>query len=128
MKIDPKDIRFEVFSGFGPGGANRNKCQKCVRAIHTPTGVKATATKERSLRQNKKAAIEALQEKLDQLVENQKEKQSKIDRNLKPEASFGSQIRTYKMVGSNQGVTDHRTGITASIHEVLEKGNIEALK
>jgi protein subunit release factor A len=125
MKIDILDGRFEVFSGFGPGGANRNKCQKCIRATHIPTGIKATATKERSLTQNKKAALEALQEKIDKAIKNQKDLALKEIHDNKADASFGSQIRTYKLVGNDQKVIDHRSGVVGNIRDVLEKGDID---
>jgi len=128
MKINPKDIRFEVFSGHGPGGANRNKCQKCVRAIHIPTGIKAVATKERSLPQNKKAAMESLQEKLDQFIKDKKDLSLQKAYEAKSDATFGSQIRTYRMCGNDQGVINHKNGKRASIHDILIKGQIELLE
>lgn len=61
LSIEPnRDIFFEPFSGTGPGGQNRNKKAKCVRLSHPASGTAVTATRERSLEQNKKAALHQL--------------------------------------------------------------------
>lgn len=125
MKLDPRDVRYECFSGHGPGGQNRNKCQKCVRAIHEPTGVVATSTSERSLRQNKALATQALEDKLQKIKDDRTQAEKRRRRDEKPEASFGAQIRTYRQCGNDQGIVDHRTGVRAAIH-VLFSGKIDA--
>jgi protein subunit release factor A len=126
MKLDLRDVRFECFSGHGPGGQNRNKCQKCVRAIHEPTGIVGVSTSERSLRQNKANAIESLQAKLDQMKADQIQAAKAARRDEKPEASFGAQIRTTRMCGNEQGTVDHRTGARAGIDGVF-RGRIDGL-
>ena len=123
MKLDLRDVRFECFSGHGPGGQKRNKCQNCVRAIHEPTGVVAQCTSERFLRQNKAGAIKALQEKLDSLKDDRMQAMKAARRDEKPEASFGAQIRTARMCGNEQCVVDHRTGFRAGI-DAIKRGNI----
>ena len=110
MKLDLKDVRFEAFSGSGPGGQFRNRHANCVRAIHEPTGVIARATKERSLTQNKNAAIKALTEKLATIEEDAAAKAKRERRASQPAAAFGgAQIRTYRLIGP-PGVIDHRSG------------------
>ncbi len=126
MNVDLRDVRFECFSGHGPGGQNRNKCQNCVRAIHVPTGIVATATSERSMRQNKAMAIGNLASKIQGAIDTHNQAMARKRRDEKPEAAFGAQIRTYRRCGSDQGVVDHRTGATAGI-DALTRGRIDRL-
>ncbi len=126
MKINPNDVVFEAFSGHGPGGANRNKVMCCIRATHIPTGLRAIATQERSQSKNKKAALATLQVKLNKLCQTRRDIEKKLKRETKPAASFGSQIRTYRLVGNCQIVLDHRSGKTGST-DVLFKGILDEL-
>lgn len=120
-----KDVEFVVFKRQrGSGGQHANKTSTSIRATHLPTGVKVEACKERSQTANKKAAIESLQAKLDQMLNDQILEDQKKDYQAKAEAAFGSQIRTYRLCGSNQVAVDHRTGVARQTQSVLE-GNID---
>jgi protein subunit release factor A len=129
MKLDLRDVRFEAFSSSGPGGQYRNRHANCVRAIHEPTGVIARATKERSLTQNKNAAIKALAEKLVTLKEDAIAMAKRERRANQPDAAFGgAQIRTYRFIGP-PGVIDHRSGgrfgldvLDGKLDQVIEAG------
>lgn len=55
-----KDFRIEWFSGTGPGGQNRNKTQNCVRVTHIPSGLKTSASRHRSRKQNFSDAFQSL--------------------------------------------------------------------
>lgn len=109
MKFDIRDVRFEAFRGGGPGGQHRNKCACCIRAIHLPTGLVAKATSERSLSQNKRAALKVLMGKLATIQQDKESAARRARRDEKPEASFGSQIRTLRLCGNDQGLLDHRS-------------------
>jgi peptide chain release factor 2 len=125
MKIDPNDVEFEAFSGSGPGGQNRNKVMCCIRATHAPTGLRAVATKERSQTKNKQAALADLQKKLDELIKSKKDLLVKERYRSKAKAGFGTDlVRTCRMVGATQGVTDHNTGLSASL-DVVNKGELD---
>lgn len=122
MTIDERDVSYEVFSGHGPGGQNKNRKLKCVRATHVPTGIVAVATRERSLRQNKKAALETLCEKIAEAAASASEAEKQATRRSKPQASFGSPyVRTYRLVPP-EGVVDHETGLRADVDAVLDGG------
>lgn len=124
MKINLKDVEFQAFSGSGPGGQKRNKCQCCIRAIHLPTGLRAISTSEKSQTANKKAAVEILQEKLDKLIKEKKDAIATEEYRAKASPSFGSQVRTYRLCGNSQGIVDHRTGIFGNLN-VLFKGELD---
>lgn len=126
MKFDPRDVEFEAFSGKGPGGQHKNRHYCCIRATHIPTGIVAVATSERSLLQNKEAAIKTLAAKLAKIQEEKEQAAKRARRDEQPEASFGSQIRTYRTTGADQGVVDHRTGATATL-AALSRGKLDGL-
>jgi hypothetical protein len=56
--------RTDIYRGSGSGGQKRNKTSNAVRLVHEPTGIAATATECRSLKENKLWAIRRLRIKL----------------------------------------------------------------
>src|SRR3954471_1243678 len=58
------ECREDHYRGSGPGGQKRNKTSNGVRILHLPTGVIATATESRSLKENRLFAIRRLRIKL----------------------------------------------------------------
>jgi protein subunit release factor B len=124
MKLDRRDVKLQAFKGRGPGGQHKNKTMTCVRATHGPTGITVVASSERSLHANIEAALKTLAGRLAKLAEERLQAERKARRDDKPEAAFGSQIRTYRVCGSEQGVKDHRTGVETSI-DALTRGRID---
>jgi peptide chain release factor len=57
-------VLFQTFRSGGNGGQYVNKTESAVRAIHIATGLTATASDERSQYQNKKLALERLNDLL----------------------------------------------------------------
>ena len=110
MNLDPREVEFQAFRGHGPGGQFRNRHACCIRAIHRPTGLVAVATSERSLTQNMRAALKNLGAKLARIEEDRLLAWKRARRDAKPEASFGSQIRTCRLCGAERGILDHRSG------------------
>lgn len=68
--INLRDITVQAYKSSGPGGQHRNKVETAIRVIHNPTGIIVTASDSRSKLQNKKKALNKLQEALN----SQKEK------------------------------------------------------
>ncbi|SHJ47265.1 peptide chain release factor H [Aquimarina spongiae] len=64
QQIHQKDITFETMRSTGPGGQHVNKVNSAVRATHLPTKTSVVVMDSRSQHQNKKLAIQRLQEKL----------------------------------------------------------------
>lgn len=71
-----KEYRIEKFHCGGKGGQNVNKLETGVRVIHIPTGLVSQSVEERSQFQNKRKAMERMQEKLAGLQREQAEKQT----------------------------------------------------
>lgn len=67
MRVSSKDIRIEYYRARGPGGQRKDKKETAVRMRHIPTGITAVATDSRSQAQNRKLALERLEEKLRRL-------------------------------------------------------------
>src|SRR3989338_664382 len=123
VKLDPNDLKFDVFRSSGPGGQNVNKLETAVRVTHLPTGTSVAVQSERSQAQNKERALQMLYSKLVQRMEA--EKASQISE-LKPGVSieWGSQIRSY-VLHPYQMVKDHRTGVKSSQPEKVLDGELD---
>lgn len=52
--------RVDTYRSGGPGGQKRQKTSNAVRLVHQPTGLVATATESRSLRENRLHALRRL--------------------------------------------------------------------
>lgn len=122
--VRKNDISFEpVRGGVGAGGQHRDKNSTGVRATHNPSGL-VCVIRGRSLKESKRQATEEIRKRLNLELKKVKDKSRKFrwrkaiaERNI---------IRTYNC--SRGVVKDHRTGATASIKDVLGKGNLDALK
>lgn len=92
-------------------------------ATHTPTGIEVTVD-GRNQHQNKRAAMKELQKRVDQLESEKRaaEKKSRRDKAIHDH----TRVRTYDF--SRGVVTDHRTGKTASLKDILEKGRLDKLR
>ena len=121
------DVRYENFSGSGPGGQYRNRHANCVRAIHIPTGVIGQSTSERSASQNKALALANLRGKFARMAEDRRNAEAKKNWEEKPDAAYGNAVRSYRMCGKDQGVVDRRCpGKTYPI-SVLTQGKLDSI-
>lgn len=123
MNIPKKDLKIETMRGKGPGGQHKNKTDSMVRITHLPTGIVVTAD-GRNQHANRRAAMKAVEVRLRTLQLKKRADNKKTKRDLAIQDH--TTIRTYDY--SRDTVKDHRTGKTASIKEVLGKGNIDKLK
>lgn len=117
-----KHVKFRYTKGKGPGGQNKNKLETCVVATHI-SGISVTVD-GRNREQNKKKAIKLLKQKLREAVEETRKEERKARRDAAIESC--ERVRTYDY--SRNLVTDHRTGKTASIKDILIKGKLEKLR
>lgn len=121
--INKQDVKVEKMRGSGPGGQNKNKVCSCIRLTHTPTGIQVKKDR-RDASINLKMAWKELERRL---IENKQKERAIIKKARRDEAiKDETVIRTYNF--KNKTVTDHRTKKSASIKEVLIKGNIELLR
>ena len=118
IKINPKDLRVDVYKSSGAGGQSVQKNSTAVRMTHIPTGVVVTCQNERSQLQNRENALKVMKARLMALEEEKQQKELDELRGEYTKAEWGSQIRSY-VLHPYHLVKDHRTD--------FETGNIDAV-
>jgi peptide chain release factor 1 len=120
MALKNKDISFRYTKGQGPGGQHKNKTASCVVAKHIPTGLEVKID-GRNQHHNKRLAIKELERLFLEKEAKDKAVIKKAERDIKIHDRH--RVRTYDY--SRGIVTDHRTGKTASIKDIIEKGRLD---
>jgi peptide chain release factor 2 len=126
VKIDPEDLRIDVYRSSGPGGQSVNTTDSAVRITHLPTGIVAACQNERSQLQNRAVAMRILKARLfERMREEQHERLENI-RGQRKGIDFGSQIRSY-VLAPYRMVKDHRTGAEIGDVDRVLDGDLEEL-
>ena len=115
IKINPDDLRIDIFHAGGHGGQNVNKVATAVRIVYEPTNLVVVCQDERSQHKNKQRAMSMLRAKL--FESEQQKHDAEISENRKSQvgtAERSEKIRTYNY--PQDRITDHR--ISGSFHGV----------
>jgi peptide chain release factor 1 len=126
IKIEPDEIRIDVFRSTGPGGQSVNTTDSAVRLTHLPTGLVVSCQDEKSQHKNRAKAMKVLRARLyEKTLAEQNEKISQDRRNQVGTGDRSGRIRTYNFPQGR--VTDHRIGLTLYKLENILEGELGEL-
>ena len=126
VKLNPADLRIDVFRASGAGGQHIQKTDSAVRITHLPTGMVVECQDERSQTQNKARAMAVLASRLyAQQVAEQHEREASERTNLIGSGDRSERIRTYNYPQGR--VTDHRINLTLYRLEAIMNGDLEEI-
>jgi peptide chain release factor 1 len=124
IKIDPNEIRIDLFCSSGPGGQCVNTTQSAVRITHLPTGIVVSCQDEKSQHKNKDKAMKVLRARiLEKAQEEQSGEMASARRIMVGSGDRSERIRTYNFPQGR--VTDHRIGLTSYRLEEVLQGELE---
>lgn len=124
VKIDPKELRIDVFRATGPGGQGVNTTDSAVRITHIPTGMVVSCQDERSQLKNKSKAMKVLMARLlDKAKTDQQQKLAKERKAVIGTGDRSEKIRTYNF--PDRRITDHRIGLTLHKLEQILDGDLD---
>src|SRR3989339_540467 len=130
IKIEPNDLRIDIYHASGAGGQNVNKVASAVRLTHLPTNTVVACQDERSQLQNRAKAMKILRTRILE-AEQEREHQKRVEarRIMVGSGDRSEKIRTYNFPQGR--ITDHRIGFTTyRLNDVLDgdlKEMIDAL-
>ena len=126
VKINPSDLKIDVFRSSGPGGQSVNTTDSAVRITHIPSDLTVTCQDEKSQHKNKDKAMKVLRARLYDLEQNKQ--QEELARERKEQVGSGDRserIRTYNF--SQERVTDHRIGLTLHKLTLVLQGDLSEI-
>ena len=126
VKIDPSDLRIDVYRSGGAGGQHVNTTDSAVRITHVPTGVVVACQDERSQHKNKMKAMKILQSRiLAAQIEKSQEEMSKQRKEQVGTGMRAEKVRTYNFPQNR--VSDHRVELTLKKLDRVIEGDLDEI-
>ena len=123
IKIDPNDLKIDVYRSTGPGGQSVNTTDSAVRLTHLPTGLVVAMQDEKSQLQNKTKALRVLRARLHDLERQRREDELSAQRRSQiGGGERAEKIRTYNYPENR--VTDHRVRRTVKRLDQIVEGDL----
>ena len=124
VRIDPQELRIDVFRSGGPGGQSVNTTDSAVRITHLPTGLVVQQQDQKSQLQNKIKALEVLRARLlDRRIAELEAARARDRKSMVGTGDRSAKIRTYNFPQSR--VTDHRIGLTVHNLSAVLDGDLD---
>lgn len=126
VKINPGDLRIDIYRAGGHGGQGVNTTDSAIRITHLPTGLVVTCQDERSQLKNKERAMKVLMSKLyDNALNEAASEQAENRRSMVGSGDRSERIRTYNFPQGR--VTDHRIGLTLYKLDAFIDGDMDEI-
>ena len=126
LRIEPHELKFDVYRSSGPGGQSVNTTDSAVRVTHLPTGLVVTCQDEKSQHKNKAKAVQVLRARL--LDRLEQERHDRISEDRKGQVGSGDRTERIRTYNFPQGrVTDHRIGLTLYQIDLIMDGDLDPL-
>jgi peptide chain release factor 1 len=126
VRIDPSEIRVDVFRASGAGGQHVNKTESAVRITHLASGIVVECQDDRSQHKNRERAMKVLAARLkDRQVREQQQQEATTRKTLIGSGDRSERIRTYNFPQGR--VTDHRINLTLYKIDQIMDGDLDEL-
>jgi peptide chain release factor 1 len=126
VKLDPTEIRIDVYRASGAGGQHVNKTESAVRITHLPTGIVVECQDDRSQHKNRERAMKILAARImDARTREQQAKEASTRKSLVGSGDRSERIRTYNFPQGR--VTDHRINLTLYKIDQIMDGDLTEL-
>ena len=126
VRIEPNDLRVDVFRSSGPGGQSVNTTDSAVRITHLPSGIVVSCQNEKSQLQNKEQALRILRARLLAQAQAAADAEAAAERRSQVATVDRSQrVRTYNFPENR--ISDHRVGFKAYNLDQVIDGDLDAV-
>ncbi len=126
VKINPEELRIDVFRASGHGGQHVNVTDSAVRVTHLPSGLVVSCQDEKSQYKNKAKAMKVLRSRL--LDRSQAEQDSRISEERRSMVGSGDRSEKIRTYNFPQGrVSDHRINLTLYKLDSVLQGDLDPL-